>query len=196
MTTNRAIFLDRDGVLNELVYYPDHGEDESPRRPDDLRLMPGVLDALHVLQDDGWLLFIISNQPSYAKGKTTLGSLHQVHDVLLASLPDVEFAAAYYSYTHPQATVLSHKTESVYRKPMPGYLLEAQRDHGINVRQSWIVGDRDTDILCGQHVQMNTALITYPLSRHKHGQSSPDITCKDLPDFTAQLKTMGEHDTQ
>ncbi|MEO0564004.1 MAG: histidinol-phosphatase, partial [Chloroflexota bacterium] len=77
--SKRAIFLDRDGVLNELIYYPDFEEDESPRKPEDLRLLPGVPRALRALQSAGWALILVSNQPSYAKGKCSLEDLKAVH---------------------------------------------------------------------------------------------------------------------
>ena len=65
----RALFLDRDGVVNDLVFYPSHGEWESPRNVRDLRMRDGAADALKDASRAGWLLFLITNQPSYAKGK-------------------------------------------------------------------------------------------------------------------------------
>ena len=77
---NKCIFLDRDGVLNALVFYPDTSEYESPRVADDFALKPDAVDALKLLR--GWPLFLISNQPSYAKGKTPLAVLKAVHERL------------------------------------------------------------------------------------------------------------------
>jgi D-glycero-D-manno-heptose 1,7-bisphosphate phosphatase len=187
---NRAVFLDRDGVLNELIYYPDYDEDESPRQPEHLRMIPGAVDALRALSAAGWLLFIVSNQPSYAKGKTTLESLNAVHDALTAQLTaaGVQFTGAYYSHTHPRGVVPGYTTESVYRKPNPGFLLEAGRDYNVVLASSWMVGDRDTDIACGQHAGAQTALVYYPLSRAKQGSTQPDLTCNDLQDFVSLLE--------
>ena len=71
-TMNRALFLDRDGVLDELVFYPSSNEWESPRTLDDLVMIDRHHRALQRFVDAGWLLFIVTNQPSYAKGKTTM----------------------------------------------------------------------------------------------------------------------------
>jgi D-glycero-D-manno-heptose 1,7-bisphosphate phosphatase len=189
----KAVFLDRDGVLNELIYYPDFGEDESPRTAVDLRLLPGILDALRELQSAGWTLFLISNQPSYAKGKTSLADLETVHKALLAqvTIAGISVEACYYSYTHPHGIVADYTTESMYRKPNPGFVFEAARDYEVDLRSSWFVGDRDTDIQCGQRAGTRTALIRYPLSRDKQGTSKPDLICKDLPDFVRQLTQQG-----
>ena len=79
ITKARAIFLDRDGVLNYNVLNPLTGEFEAPLTPADFRLIPGVLQSLGVLRDAGFLLFLVSNQPNYAKGKVTLGALEEIH---------------------------------------------------------------------------------------------------------------------
>jgi D-glycero-D-manno-heptose 1,7-bisphosphate phosphatase len=180
------MFLDRDGVVNELVYYPDYGEDESPRQPGDLRLLPGVAEAMAMLVAEGWALVLVSNQPSYAKGKTTLESLKAVHKALLGELEraGVGLTAAHYSYTHPRGVVPEYTTASMYRKPNPGMVYEAARDFALDLNASWFVGDRDTDVQCGQAAGTKTALVRYPLSANKQGTSSPDIVVPDLPTFT------------
>ncbi len=186
---SRAVFLDRDGVLNELVYYPDFGEDESPRTPGDLRLLPGVTDALGTLAAAGWLLVLVSNQPSHAKGKTTLKNLKAVHKALVQQLQadGVTLTAAHYSYTHPRGVVPEYTTESMYRKPNPGLVYEAARDHALDLRASWFVGDRDTDIQCGQAAGTHTAQVRYPLSVNKQGMSTPDIIVPDLLAFVHHI---------
>ena len=78
----RALFLDRDGILDELVYYPSSGEWESPRTLDDL-VMLDVADALQRFADAGWLLIVITNQPSAAKGKATREALQEVQDFVV-----------------------------------------------------------------------------------------------------------------
>lgn len=187
----KAIFLDRDGVFNELVYYPDFGEDESPREPAHLRLLTGVIPALQQLQLDDWTLFLVSNQPSYAKGKTSLQNLKAVHAALETKLAEsnIRLKSSYYSYTHPRGVVPEYTTESVYRKPHIGFLLEAARDFEVDLAASWMVGDRDTDVECGKHAGTHTAQILYPLSKDKQGKSSPDVVCKDLADFARYIVT-------
>src|ERR1035438_4969961 len=86
LSNRRGLFLDRDGILNELVFYPDTDEWESPRTPADLRLCPDLGVALPPFQEAGWDLFLVSNQPSYAKGKTSLQALQDVHEALVQGL--------------------------------------------------------------------------------------------------------------
>lgn len=182
MSLTRAVFLDRDGVLNDLVYYADTGEHESPRTADDLRLLTGVPQALQRLQLAGWTLFIVSNQPSYAKGKCRLEDLHGVAQAMTATLAQhgLDIRVSYYDYTHPQAVLGEYRRESLTRKPAPGFLLQAAHDHAIDLAQSWMVGDRDTDIQCGQAAGCKTALITTSADAAKRGRSQPDILCDTL----------------
>src|SRR5260221_5097124 len=102
-----AVFLDRDGVINEEVFYPAFGEWEAPMTPDDLVLKPGVIDALKQLQALGYALILVSNQAAFAKGKTTLQSLCAVHR-RFASLMEaggIEFLDYNYSFSHPDGIV-------------------------------------------------------------------------------------------
>ncbi len=185
----KAVFIDRDGILNELVYYDDWGEWESPRSADVLTLFPNVLPALQKLQANGWMLFLVSNQPSYAKGKTSLEAIREIHDVLQRQLEakDIKFAEFYYSYTHPNGIVLEYTCESEYRKPNPGFLLDAQSKYDLDMTVSWMVGDRDTDVECGQRAGCKTALVTYEYSKEKQGNSKPNMVCADFPTFVEYI---------
>lgn len=182
MSGARAVFLDRDGVLNDLIYYADTDEHESPRTAADLRLLPGVPQDLLRLQAAGWTLFIVSNQPSYAKGKCALEDLHGVAQALadLLAHHGVTIRAFYYDYTHPQAVLDDYRRESLTRKPAPGFLLQAAQEHAIDLAQSWMIGDRDTDIQCGQAAGCSTALITSSADAAKRGQSQPNLICDTL----------------
>src|SRR5919202_137199 len=99
-----AVFLDRDGVINNEVYYPHTGEWEAPLTPGDFELNPGALEAMRRLAELGYLLILVSNQPAYAKGKTSLEALFAVHDRLAESVRSagIGFAECYYSYSHPE----------------------------------------------------------------------------------------------
>ena len=185
----RAVFLDRDGVLNALTYYADTGEHESPRTAADLHVLPHVADALLRLQAAGWILFIVSNQPSYAKGKCTLEDLYGVAAALIQNLEtqDIHIRACYYDYTHPQAILADYRRESLTRKPAPGFLLQAAQDHDLHLPDCWMIGDRDTDIQCGQAAGCMTALVTASADSAKRGQSQPTLTCETLTHFVDTL---------
>ena len=98
-----AVFLDRDGVINRNVLNPLTGTWESPLTVEDFELMPNVLVALRALRKAGFLLFVVSNQPNYAKAKATLQILKNIHNRLLDILckEQIEFAAFYDRLHHP-----------------------------------------------------------------------------------------------
>jgi D-glycero-D-manno-heptose 1,7-bisphosphate phosphatase len=145
-----AIFLDRDGVLVEEIYYPETGEWEAPLRPADVRLIPGAAAAARKLADAGHALVLISNQAAYAKGKTTLRSLHLVHEQFMALLgaEGATLDAVFYAYGHPNGVVRHFSGPSLDRKPSPHNLLVAAARLDLDLARSWMVGDRDTDIAC------------------------------------------------
>jgi D-glycero-D-manno-heptose 1,7-bisphosphate phosphatase len=188
-----ALFLDRDGVINPMLYYPDWNEYEAPRTPDEYSLLPNVLESLTRLQAAGWQLFLISNQPGHAKGKFPMQAQFDVHARLVELLApaNIEFSEYYYSYTHPKGVVPEYTGESPFRKPNPGFLLQAQSDYDLDLSQCWMVGDCDTDVECGKRVGCHTALITYPHTAYKRTDNAlnPDLTCTDLADFVHQLMT-------
>src|SRR5659263_300412 len=98
-----AVFLDRDGVLNELILNPATGEDEPPHGIEDMKLFPYVIECLGKLRNAGYDLFLVSNQPDYAKGKTTLETLENVHKIFdqLLTSRGIYFKEYYYCYHHP-----------------------------------------------------------------------------------------------
>jgi D-glycero-D-manno-heptose 1,7-bisphosphate phosphatase len=180
----KAVFLDRDGVLNELVLNPATGEYEPPHTPDDLVLFPDVIESLRILKDRGFVLFLISNQPDYAKGKTTLENIHAVHTrfnhILTSS--GIHFTEYYYCYHHPKGIVPEYSLACECRKPKPYFLLKAARDYGVDLKHSWIIGDRDSDIECGKAAGTRTILIEELHSSRSRGTSNLDFKTANLKD--------------
>lgn len=175
-----AIFLDRDGLLNELVYYPDSREWESPRTPGDLRLRPGTVELVGGLREDGWPLFLVSNQPSAAKGKTGLRDLQAVHEVLMARLASPVFTEVFYCHHHPDAVVMELRGPCACRKPSPFFLQQASARYHLDLHRCWMIGDQDTDVICGRAAGCQTLLVPNPNSANKRGKADPDHTCDDL----------------
>lgn len=186
---NRALFIDRDGILDELVFYPSSGEWEAPRRVEDLDLIPTAFEPLARLATAGWLLFVITNQPSYAKGKVSREELEQVQDAVLASLRDrgIAIARAYACFHHPEAIVDEMRVACECRKPGTLFLREAAREFDIDLGASWMVGDQDSDLLCGRAAGCRLALIEHRGSAHKRGEVAPDLRCRDLADLARFL---------
>lgn len=180
----RGIFLDRDGTLNHLVHYADTDEWESPRTADALQLIDSVEMALRRLIDAGWLLFLVSNQPSYAKGKTSLENLYSVHESLNNQLlrSGIQLSAAYYCYHHPHGVVPAYTTICGCRKPATKSLRQAAESFQLNLTDCWMIGDQDSDVQCGQNAGCHTVLLNYDHSDSKRGVSHPDHRVTQLLD--------------
>ena len=175
----RALFLDRDGVLDELVFYESHQEWEAPREVGDLRMIDGVREPLLRFADAGWLLFIVTNQPSHAKGKVARESLQRVHDEVVRRL-DVPIARSYICFHHPQ-------DRCECRKPSPFFLREAAREFDVDLERSWMAGDQDSDLACGRAAGCRVALIESRGAENKRGAIEPDLRVRDLDELANAL---------
>ena len=176
----RAVFLDRDGVINRNIFNPVTGEYEAPLSAEDFVLMPGVPKALLRLHEAGFLLFLVSNQPNYAKRKVSLAELDAIDAELRRELAAtrIEFAGVYYCLHHPDGDVEGHSGPCACRKPSPYFLLRASREFGIDLEESWMVGDRATDILCGRAAGVRTVLVD--ADGAGCGDVVPDLVAVDL----------------
>jgi D-glycero-D-manno-heptose 1,7-bisphosphate phosphatase len=183
---NRALFLDRDGILNRLVYYDASEEWEAPRSVEDLVLIDGVIEPLRRFAAAGWLLVIITNQPSHAKGKVSKESLVAVHEALVSRLP-VPVSASYICFHHPEGVVAELTIACDCRKPGTRFLLQAADELDIDLASSWMVGDQDSDLLCGRAAGCRVALIPHPGSEHKRGGVKSDLQCNDLGELVTVL---------
>lgn len=182
---NPALFLDRDGVLDELVFYPDTGEWESPRRLADLKLIPGAADAVRKAHADGWLIVVVTNQPSYAKGKTSLEELAEVHEAVMRGLPIAKSCVCHH---HPEAIVEEYRIKCECRKPGTLSLREAARELDIDLAESWMIGDQDTDLRAGRAAGCRVALVEHEHSHHKRGEVEPDLRVESLEDFFERVR--------
>jgi D-glycero-D-manno-heptose 1,7-bisphosphate phosphatase len=175
----RAVFLDRDGVINNNVFYEHTGKWEAPLSPGHFAIVNGALDALNALQSAGFLLFVVSNQPNFAKGKATMGTLNAIHQRLVEALDHagVRFSEFYYCYHHPKGILPSHSAPCDCRKPSPYFLRKAAKKHNIDLAQSWIVGDRDTDVASGHAAGTRAIRIIDELG---NGSDKADYNARDL----------------
>jgi D-glycero-D-manno-heptose 1,7-bisphosphate phosphatase len=167
-TYKRAVFLDRDGVINRNIWNPVSGAYEAPLTADQFELCEGALLAMRQLRSSGYMLFLVSNQPNYAKGKASLEMLDSIHARLTTALSDAEiqFVAFYYCLHHPEGVIAAHSGQCECRKPSPYFLLKAKEDFCIDLKQSWMIGDRISDIECGKAAGTKTVFIcTYPFDQ-------------------------------
>jgi D-glycero-D-manno-heptose 1,7-bisphosphate phosphatase len=156
----QAVFFDRDGTLMEEVNYC--------AEPSQVRVFPGVPEALRDLKDAGFLNIIVSNQSGIGRGYFSEVQYHAVQRELLRQIGEGLIDAAYFCPNAPDVP-------SRCRKPEPGMLLEAARDFGINLADSVMVGDKTSDIECARRAGTRSILVAtgYGLSQ----------TCD--PDFRA-----------
>ena len=156
-----AVFLDRDGVINELVYYAEHGVVDSPFTAQQFKLIPGASEAIKMFHELGFKVIIASNQPGMAKGyfsQETFDSIRQRMSDELAE-EGASFEAEYYCFHHPEAKVEGLKANCGCRKPKPGLLLQAAKNLKIDLCQSWMIGDGLTDIQAGKSAGCRTILL-------------------------------------
>jgi D-glycero-D-manno-heptose 1,7-bisphosphate phosphatase len=185
-----AAFLDRDGVLNELVADPVSGLAESPLTVEQVRLMPGAAAAALRLARAGYVLVCVSNQPAAAKGKVSIERLLAVHERVaeLLAAEGVTFAAARLCLHHEHAVVPELAGPCACRKPAPGMLLDAAGALGLDMARSWMVGDTDADIGAGKAAGTRTLLIGNPASAHKRLQVvTADLVAPSLADGSHKL---------
>lgn len=190
-----AVFVDRDGVINELVPDPVSGRPESPLRPSDLRLIPGAAAALGSLANGGWRLVGVSNQPAAAKGLVSPEELAAVQTRVLELLEaeGVGFDAFKLCPHHPAGVVPELSGECECRKPAPGMLLDAARELDLDLAGSWMIGDTDTDIAAGRTAGCHTALVEYAGSAHKRqGDCRPDTIVRNLAAAATFILARGE----
>ncbi len=188
-----AVFLDRDGVITAPVPDPWLGTWESPYRPEDVALLPGAAGAVRELRAAGFLLVGASNQPAAAKGTVDLDALWAVHERTVALLA-AEGAALddwRYCFHHPDGTVAGLAGPCACRKPAPGLLLDAARDHHIALTRSWMIGDSDSDVLAGRAAGTRTVLVEHGRTAHRRSGTAdhwqPTMRADGLRDTAARL---------
>jgi D-glycero-D-manno-heptose 1,7-bisphosphate phosphatase len=153
--TRRAVFLDRDGVLNGTLLRG--GTPVPPSTVEELEITPGARDALERLRAAGYLLIVVSNQPDVARGRQTREGVERINARLAQELPLDEVRVCYHD----------EGDGCPCRKPAPGMLLDAARQHGISLRDSFMVGDRWRDIEAGQRAGTRTVLIDHHYGERK-----------------------------
>jgi D-glycero-D-manno-heptose 1,7-bisphosphate phosphatase len=175
----KAAFVDRDGVINEPVW--DVDSFESPYRPEDVVLVPGAAEALARLRDAGFALVLVSNQPAAAKGKATREALDAVHERVMDALR-IELDGVYYCHHHPDFT-----GPCDCRKPAPGLLLRAADELGLELSESWMIGDADTDVAAARAAGAQAVLVTHPRTGHRRSGAEADLTAPDLAGAAALI---------
>ena len=167
MSEQRAVFLDRDGVLNQAVLRD--GKPYPPSGPSELVIVPDALECLQDLKQAGFLLIVVTNQPDIARGTQALSTVEAIHQALLQALPVDDF----FLCAHDDSD------DCDCRKPLPGLLLRAAEKHHINLARSFMVGDRWRDVEAGATAGCATVWIDYGY-REKRASVEPSATVTSL----------------
>jgi D-glycero-D-manno-heptose 1,7-bisphosphate phosphatase len=151
--SSRAVFLDKDGTLVENVPYNVD--------PAQIKLTNGAIDGLKLLHAAGYKLIIVSNQSGVARGLFKESALTAVEQHLKEILKEagISLAGFYYCPHHPDGRMRDYTINCMCRKPRPGMLFTAAREHRINLASSWIIGDILDDIEAGRRAECNTILL-------------------------------------
>jgi len=158
---NKAVFLDRDGVITEIIYHKEMGIIDSPFHVDQIKLLPDVGKAINNFHNLGYKVIIVSNQPVIAKNHFEMNTFNQMKEKVKTELikQAASVDAEYYCLHHPEGIIKDYTMVCSCRKPKPGLILKAADEHNINLSESWMIGDGITDIIAGSQAGCKTILI-------------------------------------
>jgi len=172
---NKAVFLDRDGVINKPIIK--NGKPYPPSSLKELELMPGVVEGCEILKTQGYLLIIATNQPDVGRGYMAQDTVEEIHRHLQSIIRfdgiEVCYDSGYANKEHPM------------RKPAPGMLLKAACKMDIDLSSSWMIGDRWKDVDCGLNAGCKTIFIDFKYSENL--RSEPDFIVKDFLEAVAKI---------
>lgn len=171
-----AVFLDRDGVLCKEKGYV--------TRLEDLEIFPYTRDCIDLFHQKGYLAVCITNQSAVARGMMTENMLQGIHAYLLQQ---TGLDAIYYCAHHPDGTG-PYRKQCSCRKPQTGMLRQAQEQFPIDMTRSYMVGDRASDLICGQNAGLKTILLEsgYGTKRLEH-KVTADLILRDLQEFARMI---------
>lgn len=172
MTSNReawrrAAFLDRDGVINHAPVR--NGLPYTPESVSALKVLPGVVEAINMIRNADYMVIVVTNQPDVGARKKPRQSVEEIHDRLLETMAVNEIRVCYHT----------DLDRCRCRKPQPGMILDASREHNIDLSRSFLVGDRWRDVDAGKAAGCKTYFID--LGYKESLRAKPDHTVQNLP---------------
>jgi D-glycero-D-manno-heptose 1,7-bisphosphate phosphatase len=176
----RAVFIDRDGTLSEEVGYINH--------PSRFRLFPYATDAIKHLNENGWLAIVTTNQAGVARGYFSEEMIANVHEGMTKNLESAgaRLDAIYYCAHHPSVGEPPYRFDCDCRKPKPGLISRAAHDFEIDLHESWMVGDRYSDVELARNAGVKSAFVLSGYGRgeweHQRGTwtHQPDLVAENL----------------
>lgn len=168
--------MDRDGTIIRQV--------EFLSKASQVRLLPDAPRAITILNRLGYRIIVITNQPVIARGMVTLREVDDLHALLIARLKKkgAVIDAVYFCPHHPNATLKKYRVVCACRKPAPGMILQAAREHGIDLKKSFFIGDSTRDVLAGNRAKVKMILVKTGKGGNDQWQykGTPDFIAKDL----------------
>jgi len=149
----KAVFLDRDGTLNVEVNYL--------YKPEDLRFIPGIIEAIRFWNEAGYLVVVVTNQAGVARGYYSEDDVIRLHEYINQQLETAgaHIDAFYYCPHHPEYGIGKYKVDCNCRKPKTGMLEKAISDFDIDVQESYLFGDKPSDIEAGEKLGIKSFLV-------------------------------------
>lgn len=169
MKANKAVFLDRDGVINRPIIVD--GKPHPPRTVADFEILAGVNQACSDLKKAGYLLVVVTNQPDVGRGILKKEVVEAIHETMMRQLPVDRVEVCYHA-----GTEFGEKCEC--RKPQPGMLVNAAIALDVDLSRSFMVGDRWRDISCGKRAGCRTIFIDWDYNEPLREQ--PDFRVANL----------------
>lgn len=187
----KAIFLDRDGVINEPCYHDELGI-YSPRTVDELKIFTNAKEGCRELKELGYQLIIVSNQPGIAFDTIREEDLVKITDQIKSEIPEID--DIYYCRHHPMYT-----EQCGCRKPKDGMLLKATKEHDLDINSSIMIGDNLSDIQAGKNcaykiLLAQTRIDILPMIEAK--KIFPDYIAKNLAHAALIIKDLNKKDEQ
>ena len=181
--SQKAVFLDRDGVINREV--------NNLKSIKQLRLLPNVATSIGKINRLGFLLIVITNQPVIARGWLTEMGLERIHRELMRRLAvkGAKIDEIYYCPHHPNANLKKYRVQCRCRKPNTGMIKAAAKKNAINLKKSFIIGDSTRDILTGKRAKLKIILLkTGYAGQDGKYNVKPDFIAKDLSEAVKIIK--------
>jgi len=183
----RAAFIDRDGTLSEEVGYINH--------PSRFRVFPYAAAAIKLLNNHDWLAIVITNQAGVARGYFSEAMIQTVHDKLNQDLENggAKLDAIYYCAHHPSVGDEPYRQDCDCRKPKPGLVNRAAQELDIDLANSWMIGDRYSDIEMARNAGVRSAFVLSGYGRgeweHQRDewQQQPDLIAEDLLEAVSRI---------
>lgn len=188
MLMNKAVFLDRDGTINEEMGYINHISR--------FKMFEFVPEAIKIFNEAGYLVIIVTNQSGLAKGYFDEALLNKIHQYLLEQVKQKSAVIdkIYICPHHPAEGKGKYKLDCMCRKPKTGMIDSAKKEFNIDISKSFVIGDRHKDVQFGQNAGLKTIMLMTGYGKgeytYQKGQwnSNPDYICENLLDAANLIK--------